>query len=358
MRTGAIATLLAAGALTVAPAAKADYAPLNRPGPALSESTADLAGSLTCTGDLARGTAEPVLLLSGTSVTSTENFAFNYMPALRAAGIPYCASDQPGALRTNLGDLQTRAEYVVYAIRKMYRLAGRPIATLGHSQGGMITRWALRFWPDTRPMVADVIGLAATNHGTQAPVANALCMSACWPGGLQQKATSHFIAALNSPPETFAGISYTEIYTRYDELVEPAFGSKPAATVHGSGDIANILMQSICPTDTSDHLFIVNSPLAYALALDAITHPGPADPARINRGVCRQSTIPGTDPVTSRTDILAAALDFAVNAAQGKSAAVEPPLRCYVTASCPSKADTAHRHHHKPRSPHGKRHHH
>ncbi len=29
-----------------------------------------------------------------------------------------------------------------------------------HSQGGMIGRWATRFWPDTRQMVDDIVGLA------------------------------------------------------------------------------------------------------------------------------------------------------------------------------------------------------
>ena len=30
----------------------------------------------------------------------------------------------------------------------------------------MVPRWALRFWPDTRPMVDDQIGMAPSNHGT------------------------------------------------------------------------------------------------------------------------------------------------------------------------------------------------
>ena len=65
-----------------------------------------------------------------------------------------------------LNDIQVAAEYLVHAIRRMHRLSGRRIAVMGHSQGGMSMRWALRFWPDTRPMVDDVIGFAGSNHGT------------------------------------------------------------------------------------------------------------------------------------------------------------------------------------------------
>jgi hypothetical protein len=46
-----------------------------------------------------------------------------------------------------------------------------------------------------------------------------------------------------------------------------------------------------------DHIGIVLDVLAYALVMDAITHPGPANPARINRGICSEVLIPGADPL-------------------------------------------------------------
>lgn len=61
--------------------------------------------------------------------------------------------------------MQTPAEYVVQAIRTVYARVGRRIAILGGSQGASLPRWALRFWPDTRAMVADEIGLGGSNHG-------------------------------------------------------------------------------------------------------------------------------------------------------------------------------------------------
>ncbi|MDQ6606375.1 MAG: GPI inositol-deacylase, partial [Actinomycetota bacterium] len=65
-------------------------------------------------------------------------------------GISWCAYTAP---HSTLDNIETSGEYLVYAIRTMHALAGRRIAVMGHSQGGMSMRWALRFWPDTRPMV-------------------------------------------------------------------------------------------------------------------------------------------------------------------------------------------------------------
>ena len=45
--------------------------------------------------------------------------------------------------------------------------------------------------------------------------------------------------------------------------------------------ITNIATQAVCPGDAYEHLTIGTiDPVAYALAVDALTHPGPADPAR------------------------------------------------------------------------------
>jgi putative serine esterase DUF676 len=45
---------------------------------------------------------------------------------------------------TGMGDIQVAGEYVVYAIRTMHAAYGGRIDIVGHSQGGMVPRWALR----------------------------------------------------------------------------------------------------------------------------------------------------------------------------------------------------------------------
>ena len=332
----ALALALALAALGAAPALARDYAPLDRPGPPLDVPAATLQGALACTDGVAQGGREPVLLVPGTELTPAPNFSWNYEPALAARGIPYCTIELPVDAT---GDIQVAGEYVVYAIRRMHELSGRRVQIIGFSQGGMVPRWALRFWPDTRAMVDDDIGLDASNHGTldsEFCPAVANCPAAFW----QQRASSPFIAALNSGAETFAGISYTEIYSHLDEVVVPNADGNSSSSVHGgSGAITNVAVQRICPADISDHLAMGSyDAVGFALALDAVDHAGPADPARIPASVCATPFGPGVDPLTFPADYAAYLAAIGQGAKNSAYIAQEPSLRCYVFADCPAPA--------------------
>ena len=185
--------LLAVAALVATtPAHASEFAPLERPGPALSVPLAQLQKALVCTGDLRRAPLQPVLLVPGTNVTPQE-FAWNYQNSFRAQGRPFCTIELP---LQGMADIQVSGEYLVYAIRTMHARAGRRVDVMGHSQGGMVPRWALRFWPDTRAMVDDLVGLAPSNHGTL--VSKASCQSSCPESHRQQATGSLFNEALNS----------------------------------------------------------------------------------------------------------------------------------------------------------------
>ena len=205
------------------------------------------------------------------------------------AGLCLAAPDQ------TLGPIDISGEYLVHAIRTEYALAGRQIAIIGHSHGGMSMRWALRFWPDTRKMVADVVGLEPDNDGTTV-ITDQLCATlGCPAADWDQTYESPFIEALNSGAQTFAGISYTNTYSVDDELVHPDSGPGNCSSCMstGAGRISNVELQSICPLDTSEHVEGgTTDPVPYALGIDAITHSGPADPARIPKSVCDQSSSP------------------------------------------------------------------
>jgi hypothetical protein len=277
------ATLVTATLAGGGPAGAATgFAPLDRPGPALRVPTATLKTALHCSGSLAGSTLEPVLLNPATGVTPDENYSWNYERAFTAQHRPWCAVTMPFH---TLGNIQTAGEYLVYAIRRMHAAAHRRIAIVGHSQGAMSMRWALRFWPDTRAMVDDVIGFAGTNHGTTVLGACVTGQTACPPADWQQGAGSKFITALNSRAETFKGISYTEVFTHTDEVVQPNHGPTATTPLHtGGGAITNIATQDICPLDLYEHLTIGTvDPVAYALAMDALNHAGPAAASRINR---------------------------------------------------------------------------
>ncbi len=147
-----------------------------------------------------------------------------------------------------------------------------------------------------------------------------------------------FIAALNSAQETFPGISYTDIYTNTDEVVVPNIGPGASSSLSGGGGaIANVAIQSVCPADLTEHLGIgVYDNTAYQLALDALTHPGPADPSRVAATTCPSPLMPGIDPSTFAADYATTVASVASTVATSPRATSEPPLACYVTATCPT----------------------
>ncbi|MGI8558676.1 MAG: lipase family alpha/beta hydrolase [Solirubrobacteraceae bacterium] len=330
-----------------ATSARADsFAPLDRPGPALSVAPALLAGALQCQPAVQNATVAPVLLNPATGVTPDQNYSWNYERSLNALGIPWCAYTAPSH---TLDDIQTSGEYLVYAIRTMYAMAHRRIDIVGHSQGGMSMRWALRFWPDTRSMVDDVVGFSGSNHGTT--VVGGTCAGGCPPAVWQQGAGASFIAALNSSAETFPGVSYTNIFTHTDEVVQPNSGPGASAALHtGGGVITNVATQDVCPLDVYEHLSVGTvDPVAYALAIDALTNQGPADPARVSSAVCSQLYQPGVDPtsVNAYEQVLAGAPGLVsvstpgFNLVGAPEVKAEPPLRCYVFASCTASSAAA-----------------
>jgi triacylglycerol esterase/lipase EstA (alpha/beta hydrolase family) len=332
--------VLAVGAALLLPAAAqaVTYAPPDQPGPPLSVPQSDLDAALACKGNIAGGSHTPVLLVPGTAENPKAEFSWNWQPALEDLDVPYCTIALP---QNGTGDIQEAAEYVVNAIRTMNATAGERIDVVGHSQGGMLPRWVLRFWPDIRPMVDDLIGLAPSNHGTLSAIP--VCVAVCPASFRQQAAGSEFNKALNSYQETFPGISYTVVYTHTDEVVTPNLDDTGSSPLHGGGgDISNVAVQQICPLDVNEHLGLgTYDPVAWALALDAVDHSGPADPSRIPSSVCTELAMPGVNPANVATDAAQFAAEIATAIAGAEQVPAEPPLRCYVTASCPASGSVA-----------------
>jgi triacylglycerol esterase/lipase EstA (alpha/beta hydrolase family) len=334
VRQGIVAlavVLLSLVTVGAASAASGKYAPLNRPGPKLSVPAGTLQRALDCSTGVAHAGRNPILLVPGTTLDPRPNYSWNYERAFAALHWPYCTVTLPYHAT---GDVQVAGEYIVHALRAMAKTSHRKVDVLGYSQGGMVPRWALRFWPDTRKLVNDMVGLDPSNHGTlDAEIA---CHLQCPPAFWQQATGSHFDAALNSRAETFAGIDYTVIYSRTDQVVVPNLDASGSSSLHtGKGRIVNVAVQQICPADASDHLAMgTYDPVGYALAVDAFTHSGPASPARISSSVCTHPFQPGVNPLTFPVDYAGYTAAIAQGAAQAPETATEPPLRCYVFASC------------------------
>lgn len=331
MRRSSILAVAVAAILAMPGAANAAFAPPSTPGPPLSVPSDKLAAALECHGGVARGDRAPVLLVPGTTLTPKVEYSWNWEPALTELGRPFCTVTLP---ENAMGDVQAAGEYVVYAIRTMHARSHRRVDVIGHSQGGMVPRWALRFWPGTRRMVDDMIGMSPSNHGTVDAVP--ACKVGCAPAFWQQRTGSNFLRALNSYDETFPGISYTTIYTRTDEVVVPNLGPEASSSLHGGGGrITNVAIQEVCPDDASEHLAVgTYDNTAYALAVDALTHRGPADPTRVGLSTCAHPLMPGVRPASFPADYGRELAYIGNVIATSPMVAREPPLACYTTASC------------------------
>ncbi|HVT35620.1 MAG TPA: alpha/beta fold hydrolase [Nevskiaceae bacterium] len=246
--------------------------------PALDVPRADLEAGLKCL-PYTHPDKPPVLLVHGTFTNANEQYDWTYIPLLDQRGYDVCAVTYPDR---GLGDQQVSAEYVVYALRKMHADSGRRVAMIGHSQGATMPRWALKWWPSARNAVQTFVMQAGPNHGTTVAASTIPVVgepAAFW----QFSPASNFVAALNSGDETPGDIAYTNLYTTFDELVEPSAPIPTAALdwQQGNPKVANILLQDVCAGRVVDHVTIgTTDALSFALALDAVSH---GDVANVER---------------------------------------------------------------------------
>ena len=262
----------------------------------------------------------PVLLVHGTFTNADESWSWGYARALPALGYDTCTVVLPDR---SMGDIQVASEYVVAAVRALSAATGTKVDVVTHSQGGLEGRWAVKWWPSVRDRVDDLVMLAAPNHGTS--VANAetaigVSCPACW----QMRIGSAFLGALNAGDETPGDVSYTSIYTLYDAVV-PQLPPPPTSALAGA---RNILLQDVCPGRPVDHVNLLGDAVAFALAVDALGHPGPADPGRVSRLTCLQTTMAGADP----TGLTALAATSELAMPEGFLTTAEPPLAPYARA--------------------------
>jgi triacylglycerol esterase/lipase EstA (alpha/beta hydrolase family) len=298
MRTR-VAAVLAATLLTVVGAGPAVARPARPAGdPPFTVPTATLAAALDCPATFTHPQHEPVLLVHGTFTSGQEQWSWNYGLLLPARGFDVCTVTYPDR---GLGDMQVSAEYVAYAIDAIHARTGARVDVVGHSQGGLLPRWAIKYWPSARAAVDDFVMLASPNHGVQMAGRGSL------PTGMpavffQFDPGSHFLAALNAGDETPGHISYSSLYSVFkDELVQPD-GPVPTAALdwqHTGPNTRNLAIQAVCPGRFVDHLTIgTTDRVTQELVIDALTHPGPVDPTRVDPGtLCalpNQYVVPAT----------------------------------------------------------------
>ncbi len=224
-----------------------------------------------------------------------------------------------------LGDIQISSEYVVYAVKRLAAETGLKVSVVGHSEGGLEPRWAIKWWPEVRAAVEDLVTLATPHHGTA--VTSAYCASgACTPAAWQMRPGSRFLEALNGGDETPGEISYTSVYTLTDELVQPQV---PESTSRLEG-AANLAVQDLCPGRPVDHIGMVWDGVVFEAVKDALTHPGPANPGRLPPDLCTRTLMPGVEPTEDAATYLKAASNLILAYATGRTVPEEPALAGYA----------------------------
>lgn len=266
-------------------------APASAADPPLTVSNAKLDRALVCKGKLQRAGPQPIMLVTGTGASGDEAYLIG-KPALDNYGHPVCVVNFP---YFTTGDIQIAVQYLVHGIRVMNARAHRPIAVFGISQGGLLPRIALTYWPSLRSKVTDVLAAAGTQHGST--LGRCAKTHLCTPASWQQAAGSHLLRALNSQPDESPGpAAWTTVRSLTDETVQPQGGRHPTSALRGA---TNILIQSVCPGRKTSHIGTALDSVTFAAFRDALAHRGPAEVSRLPKTVCDDPFAPGLDPMST-----------------------------------------------------------
>ncbi|PYC87959.1 lipase [Streptomyces tateyamensis] len=229
----------------------------------------------------------PVVLVHGTFANGSVNW-LTTAPVLAAEG--YCVfvltyGEQPGVpvLRAIAPVADSARQLSVFVDGVLAATGAGQVDIVGHSQGGMMPRYYLKF-DGGAAKVHTLVGVAPSNHGTTLdglatlaqsyPGALDLVGSAC-PACADQVAGSDTMNRLNAGGDTVPGVSYTVIATRFDEVVTPyrsQFLSGP--------DVHNVVVQDLCPANVPDHVLVAVDPVVRHEIRHAL------DPAHVGEADC------------------------------------------------------------------------
>ena len=182
------------------------------------------------------------------------------------------------------GDIAGSAQQLSSFVDKVLAATGASkVDIVGHSQGGMMPRYYIKFLGGASK-VDTLVGLAPSTHGTTLnglvtlasyfPGASSLVGAAC-PACQQQEAGSSLITNLNAGGETAAGVNYTVIESRNDEVVTPY----TSAFLAPAPNVTKIVLQSQCWLDQGEHLSMPYDHIADADVLTALDPTHPQHPA-------------------------------------------------------------------------------
>jgi triacylglycerol lipase len=159
----------------------------------------------------------PVVLVHGTLFDQT--MTWNLMaPAIEHAG--YCVFALDYGNRGTGPIAQSAAQLAAFIQKVLTATGAQRVDIVGHSQGGMMPRYYLKFMGGTA-YVHDLIGLAPSNHGTTLALAALVGQYGDCPACTEQVVGSPFLEQLNAGDQTPPPVNYTVIESNHDEIVTP-----------------------------------------------------------------------------------------------------------------------------------------
>jgi pimeloyl-ACP methyl ester carboxylesterase len=237
----------------------------------------------------------PIILLNGTTGTQGANwgvgapvlanagykvYTFNYGNVTNDPNFPIQATD----------DIRQSALELDAEIDRVLSETGAPkVILIGHSQGGGILPAYYINNLDGADKVSQLIGLAPSNHGTDAdgliglqalPILGPLVIAfanALGPALEQQALGNEFQQEVYGNGDTRPGVLYTTISSMYDEVVTPY-----TQQALDGPNVTNIVVQDLYPGLTVGHEGIVLSPQVWSIVLDALASNPAANPLQQN----------------------------------------------------------------------------
>jgi triacylglycerol lipase len=230
---------------------------------------------------------DPVVLVHGLMGNKATNWP-TYGPLLHNEG--YCvfaltygtSSQAPAQFREAFGGLtkmeESAEELGAFVARVLASTSATKVDIVGHSEGTVMPNYYAKFLGGGA-FIDDYVGIAPIWHGTNVggfgtlstlgtpfgfSPANFALFEDYFASGPQLLKGSEFMTKMRSGGgPAVPGVTYTNIVTKYDELVVPyKSGIEPGMT--------NIVVQKGCVLDLAEHFAIVSDPIAAQYVLNAL----------------------------------------------------------------------------------------
>lgn len=228
----------------------------------------------------------PVVLVHGT--LGDRQYAWREAaPALKAAGHRVFRLNY-GELPTlprlyGLGDIRLSSrELAAFVDRVLADTGADKVDLVGHSQGGMIPHYYLKFLGGA-DKVRRVVGIAPSSHGVTVEGLTALVRQAIGvrdiveeellfrvsPAFVQLLHDSEFVRELTSTGDTVPGVRYTVIWSTRDEVVQPPTSQRLTPSEPGH-EVTNLCLQELSPDSRTTHMAMPYDPVVLRETMRAL----------------------------------------------------------------------------------------